>query len=97
MNPSIDGEILRISLPPLTTEDRQNYVKLLSGKLESGRVMVRQIRGEQMKNIKDAFEKKEISEDERFRQEKVLQELTDEFVEKIEEAGDRKEKEILGE
>ena len=97
LNPSIDGEVLRISLPPLTTEDRQNYVKLLSGKLESGRVMVRQVRGEQMKNIKDAFEKKEISEDERYRQEKVLQEFTDEFVGKIDEAGTRKEKEILGE
>ncbi len=95
INPSIDGEILRVSLPPMTTEDREKYVKLLSQKLESGKVMIRQIRGDIMKHIKDIFEKKEISEDEKFRIEKKLQELTDEFVGKIEEAGERKEKEIL--
>ncbi len=95
LNPSIDGDIIRISLPPLTTEDREKYVKLLSSKLENGKVMIRQIRGEFMKEIKDLFEKKEISEDEKFRQEKRLQELTDDFVSMVEEAGKKKETEIL--
>lgn len=95
LNPSIDGQVLRIALPPLTTEDREKYVKLLSTKLENGRVMVRQIRGDSMRDIKALFEKKEISEDEKFRQEKALQGLTDEFIEKINEAGEKKEKEIL--
>lgn len=95
MNPSIDGQILRISLPPLTTEDRENYVKLLSGKLENGRVMIRQIRADNMKLVRDLFDSKEVSEDERFRQEKRLQQFTDEFVDKIEAAGSKKEKEIL--
>lgn len=95
LNPSIDGEILRITLPPLTTEDRERYVKLLSTKLENGRVMVRQIRAEAMKSVKETFEKKEISEDEKARLEKKVQELTDEFVRKIEETGKKKEAEIL--
>ena len=72
MNPSIDGEIIRISFPPLTTEDREKYVKLLSTKLEGARVMIRQIRGEGMHEIKKKFEAKEITEDEKFSQEKRL-------------------------
>src|SRR3990167_8684184 len=63
MNPNIDGEIIRIVMPPLTTEDREKYVKLLSQKLENGRVMIRQIRGDEMHDIKDKFEKKEMTED----------------------------------
>src|SRR5438128_597856 len=46
MNPAIDGEIIRISMPPLTTEDREKYVKLLSTKLEEGKIVLRQIRSE---------------------------------------------------
>lgn len=94
-NPSIDGEIIRISLPPLTTEDRQKYVKLLSSKLESGRVMIRQIRSDVMRDIKKDFENKELSEDEKFDREKKLQKITDEYVGKIDEAGKKKESELL--
>ncbi len=95
MNPMIDGEIIRISFPPLTTEDREKYVKLLSTKLESGRIMVRQVRAEGMHEIKKKFEDKELSEDEKFAQEKRLQELTDEFVGKIDETGEKKKQELL--
>lgn len=95
LNPSIDGEILRIVIPPMTTEDREKYVKLLSGKLENGKVAVRQVRADEMKNIKDGFEKKEITEDDRFAFEKKLQEITDEFVGKIDEMGEKKKVELL--
>lgn len=95
LNPSIDGEILRIVLPPMTTEDRERYVKLLSTKLENGRVMIRQIRGDAMHEIKKKFEVKEMSEDEKFAQEKRLQELTDEFIGKIDSAGEGKKQELL--
>ena len=95
LNPSVDGEIIRISLPPMTTEDREKYIKLLSTKLENGKVMIRQIRGDAMKEIKNAFEEKELSEDERFNQEKRLQEITDEYVEKIDGIGANKKKELL--
>src|SRR3990170_2736200 len=80
MNPSIDGEIIRISMPPLTTEDRDKYVKLMASKLENGKVLIRQVRGDEMHEIKKKFEAKEITEDEKFGSEKKLQEITDEFI-----------------
>jgi ribosome recycling factor len=95
MNPSIDREIIRISLPPLTTEDREKYVKLLSTKLENGRIMVRQIRSEAMHEIRKKFEAKELSEDEKFDSEKRLQALTDEYIAKIEAVGEAKRRELL--
>jgi ribosome recycling factor len=95
MNPSIDGEIIRISFPPLTTEDREKYVKLLSQKLENGRVMIRQVRGDEMQEIKKKFENKELTEDDRKDEEKKLQDLTDQFISKIEEMGEKKKQELM--
>jgi ribosome recycling factor len=95
LNPSIDGEIIRISLPQMTTEDRQKYVKLLGTKLENGKIMMRQIRGDVMHDIKEGFEAKEITEDEKFAQEKRLQEITDKYIGKIEELGKAKEDELM--
>lgn len=95
LNPSIDGEVIRIVVPALTTEDREKYVKLLSAKLENGRVMIRQVRGDEMHEIKKKFEAKEITEDEKFGQEKKLQDLTDQFIGKIEEMGEKKKAELL--
>ena len=95
MNPSIDGEILRIAFAPLTTEDREKYVKLLSGKLESGKMMVRQVRAEGMKAIKEKFEKKELTEDQKFDEEKKMQAITDEFTGRIDAAGEVKKKDLL--
>jgi ribosome recycling factor len=94
INPAIDSEIIRLSMPPMTTEDRERFVKLLGTKIEHARVMIRQIRGEIMKNLKEAFEEKKVSEDVRFAQEKKLQEITDEFVSKIDERGRAKEAEL---
>ena len=93
--PSIDGQIIIIALPPLTTEDREKYVKLLGTKLEASRVMIRQVRGDFMHDIKKGFEAKEISEDEKFAQEKKLQELTDVYIGKVEEIGEKKKAELL--
>ena len=95
LTPGIDGEIVRISLPPMTTEDREKYVKLLSTKIENGRVMIRQIRGDVMHDLKKDFEDRHITEDEKFGNEKRLQALTDEFIGKIEEIGERKKEELL--
>ncbi len=95
LNPSQDGQIIRIVLPPLTTEDREKYVKLLSTKLENGKVMIRQARGDSMHEIKKSFEAKELTEDEKFAKEKLLQEITDSYIEKIEEVGERKKEELL--
>lgn len=95
MNPSIDGEIIRISVPPLTTEDREKFVKLLSSKLEESRVVIRQIRADAMHGIKKDFEERKITEDEKFAFEKNLQGLTDEFVGKVEQMGEAKKQELL--
>lgn len=95
LNPIIDGELIRINLPPLTSEDREKFIKLLNAKLEAGKVMIRQIRGDIMQEIKKGFEEKELTEDEKFNQEKRLQQITDEYVEKIVKLGKTKEEELL--
>jgi ribosome recycling factor len=94
MNPAMDGEMLRISMPQLTGEDREKYIKLLGTKLEHTRIVLRQIRGDVMKDIKLKFEAKEITEDDKFAHEEKLQKLTDEFVAKVEERGKAKEAEL---
>ena len=95
LNPSIDGEIIRLALPLMTSEDREKYVKLLHMKLENGRIMIRQIRGDFMRAIKEAFEKKDLSEDEKFDREKKVQDITDEFIGKIDALGEKKRQELL--
>jgi len=95
LNPNIDGEIIRLSFPPLTGEDRERYVKLLGTKVEQGKVMVRQVRGDALKEILKAFEEKQITEDDKFAQEKKLQEITDEFTKKIDSMGEKKKAELL--
>ena len=86
---------VRVEFPPLTEERRQEFSKLLRQKIESARVMIRQIRHEKITETKRAFENKEIDENSKFNQEKELQKLTDEFNKKIEEIGQQKEKELL--
>jgi ribosome recycling factor len=95
LTPNIDGEIIRINIPPMTSEDRDKFVRILSTKIENGRVMVRQIRGDAMRDIKTAFEEKELSEDEKFDTEKKLQEITDDYIEQIEKIGDTKKQDLL--
>lgn len=87
--PVVDREIIRISLPPLSEERRQEYIKLARAKLEGGRIMVRQVRAEAMKGLKD------FPEDERKHGEKIIQELTDEMIAEIDTMGERKEAELL--
>lgn len=94
LNPVVSGDVIRISLPPLTAEDREKHVKFLHQKLENGRVSVRQARQDGMRDIKKGFEDKTITEDERDRQEKKLQELTDQFIGQIDEIGKNKETEL---
>jgi ribosome recycling factor len=95
LTPIIDGGVMRIQIPSLTLERRQEYLKLLSKQLENGRIMIRQVRHEKMADIKGAFEAKGLSEDEKFRLEQDLQKLTDEFVERIDQMGKKKEEELL--
>jgi ribosome recycling factor len=93
--PNIDGEIIRIVLPPMTSEDRERYVKMMFAKLEDGKVKIRQVRADGMHTVKKDFENKVITEDEKFAGEKKIQQFTDEFIEKIEAAGEKKKAELL--
>lgn len=93
--PILEENVIRLKIPPLTEERRKEFVKLLGQKLEGARIMIRQVRGEKMRGIRDAQQRKEITEDEHFQVEKELQKLTDEFNQKIEEIGKQKEQELL--
>ncbi len=93
---AIEGNIIRIKLPPLTSEQRQEYVRLLHQKAEEARVRVRDIRGEYRYELQDQKRRDELSEDEFHRQEDELQKITDEFVELVDKLAAEKEKEILG-
>ena len=95
LNPVIDGNIIRISIPPLSEERRGEFVKLMHQKLEGGKVMIRQIRHEVMADIRRKSLAHEIAEDEKSRLEKQIQEITDEMIAEIEVLGDQKEKELM--
>lgn len=91
LNPASDGQILRISIPPLSEERRQELIHLMNQKLENGRVMIRQIRHEALSDLK----KGELPEDENERLEKEVQRATDEFVAEIDSLGKKKEEELM--
>jgi ribosome recycling factor len=93
--PSVEGNIIRLRVPPLSEERRQELVKLLGQKLEAARIMIRQIRGDKLREIRQAAAEKQINEDEEFRATGELQKITDEYNEKIEQAGEVKKKELL--
>jgi len=107
LTPVVDNNIIRVSVPSLTTERRQEYVRLLHQKMEEGRVSIRNIRQGKLKEIRELSEKTptssgsaglsgaRISEDEKFHSEQELQKITDEFIGKIEELGSKKEQEIM--
>lgn len=79
-----DGEIIRVKLPALTEERRQEFIKLAKTKSEGVRVMIRQIRHEVINNVRRWLAEKEIAEDEKFRLEKEIQKITDEVMEEVE-------------
>ncbi len=96
MNPVVDGQLIRISLPVMTTEQREDYIKLLGRKLEGARGMVRDVRGDFRKDLQDAKQEKTISEDEYKRDETELQKINDEYMLKLEKLAQKKEEEIRG-
>ncbi|KKS97593.1 MAG: ribosome recycling factor, ribosome recycling factor [Candidatus Gottesmanbacteria bacterium GW2011_GWA2_43_14] len=89
-----DGNILRINIPALTSDRRVEFIKLAGTKIEGGRVLVRQVRHDVMSNIKRSFEAKELSEDDKKRLEKEIQDLTDNMMEEIEAMRHKKEEEL---
>ncbi len=97
MNPVVDGNLIRMSLPSLTVEQREDYVKLLGRKLEGVRGIIRDIRGNERRALLEAKKNREISENEFGVSERALQKITDEYIARLEELAERKEREIRGE
>ena len=91
LNPASDGQVIRISIPPLSQERREELIHLMRQKLENGHIMIRQIRHEAMNDIK----KGDFAEDETKRLEKEVQRATDEFVAEIDALGKKKEEELM--
>lgn len=94
LNPVNDGKIIRLPLPELSQERRQDLIKVLHQKLEASRVAVRQIREDVRKEIDNQEKNKEISEDDKYKFQDDLEKLVKEFNDKIKLVGEEKEKEI---
>lgn len=92
LNPAVQGNIIRVPIPPLTEERRKDMVKLLHKLGEEGRVAVRHARGEAHTKIKKA---EKVSEDEKTRGEKDLQKITDEHTKQVDQLIAAKEAEIM--
>lgn len=95
LNPANDGNVIRVPIPPLNEERRQEYVRLLHKMAEEGRISVRHARREANDEIKEKIKEHELSEDEGHRQLDEVQSLTDEYITRIEGMLERKEKEVL--
>ena len=95
LNPSNDGNIIRISIPPLSEERRQELIKVVHKRVEDRRVAVRNLRHEALNELKKLEKDKEISQDEQHRAQDRLQKITDSYVSEIEELGKDKEKELM--
>ena len=94
LNPANDGNIIRISIPPLSEERRQELIKVVHRRIEERRVAVRNLRHEAMNELKKLEKDKEISQDEHRRAQDQLQKLTDRFISDIEQIGKGKEEEL---
>jgi len=95
LNPSNDGQLIRIPIPPLTEERRREYVRLLHKLAEEGRVAVRQSRKDANDEVKARQKKEGLSEDDIRREEKEVQKLTDQYIARVEEMLKHKEAEVM--
>lgn len=94
INPVNDGRVIRLSLPELTSERRQELVKVLHLKLEQARISVRKVREEIREKINQEEKDKTIGEDGKFKLQEDLEKMVKEFNDDIKKIGETKEKEI---
>jgi len=95
LNPTDDGMIIRIPIPPLTEERRKSLVKTVKMLAEEGRVRIRGVRREAKDKLRAMEKNKEISEDESRKTQGEVQKLTDKYIEAIDTMLEKKEKEIM--
>lgn len=95
LNPSNNGDVIRVPMPVLTEETRREYTKQAKQGAENARISVRNIRRDANHDVKELFRKKEIGEDEERRAEQSIQKVTDNYIAKIDERYDSKEADLL--
>ena len=95
LNPQIDGQLIRLPVPELNEERRNELKKLIKSMGEKCKISIRNIRREGNDDLKNSLKKKEISEDEEKKNEKEIQEITDNHIKIIDEKVADKEKEIM--
>lgn len=95
LNPTNDGRLIRLNIPPLSEERRQEMIKIVHKRLEERRVAVRNLRREALEEIKKAEKNKEMSQDESRRIQEQLQKMTDSYVAIAEKIALEKEKELM--
>jgi ribosome recycling factor len=95
INPSNDGNIIRLAIPPLSEERRKELIKVVNRKVEERRVSVRNLRHEALNGLKKMENDKAISQDEHKRAQNQVQKITDAFIAEVEKLGKDKEQELL--
>lgn len=94
LTPNNDGSVIRLSIPPLTTERREDLIKLTQKMGEEAKVAMRNIRRDANNEIKKEEKQKKISEDGSFKGQERIQKITDEYIAKVDEVLGKKIKEI---
>lgn len=94
LNPATMGDAVRVPMPPLTEERRRELAKVVRGEAENARVAVRNLRRDANAALKDAFKKKEVSENDERRTQDAVQKLTDRYIAEIDKLLHQKEAEL---
>ncbi len=95
LTPNNDGKNIRLNLPPLTEERRRDLAKYVGNRAEEGRVAIRNVRRDLIKDLREFEHEKLISEDDLKRGEEELQKLTDHYILVVDDVSERKQKEIM--
>ena len=95
ITPSNDGAVIRLAIPQLTRERRQELVRMVRKKIEDGRVSLRNIRRDSIDELRTMERRKEVSEDDERRAADLLQKLTDTCIGELEQVGRAKEAEVM--
>ena len=95
LNPSNNGDTIRVPMPPLTEETRKEYTKQAKAEAENARIAIRNIRRDANSDFKELEKEKEISEDEQHRAEDQIQKITDKHIATIESSFQAKEADLL--
>jgi len=95
INPATSGDVIRVILPDLTEETRRDLIKVAKSEAENSKIALRNQRRDANGLLKEYLKEKEISEDEERRGQEIIQNLTDDFISKVEQLLELKEKDLL--